>query len=931
MTAAPTHPSRFIGRDDLRNTVARVATSAGNSPNVVLLVGEAGIGKSTLLLQATTAAAQRGVRVLFTAGGEPELFHAYTSMTELIWPLHDHIEELPTPLRDTLNDILGVSTQPTPRGPVVIRQALLALLKSASRKRPLLLALDDVDLLDRDTREVVTSISRRLIGTPLSVIMTARRRESLSGFDSVITVLDVPPLTDREASDLLDAQSPPPERGVRGEMVRWAGGNPLALIEGARFYGLSGATVFRSNSMPGFRGAHSIFSMQLAALDADSRKLLLYSASGSGYETVDVITQVAGYGSDLSLWTPAEEAGLVSITSDKRVKFCHPLLRTLAYTDSSLIDQRAAHLSFGASTSLEDSCRSWHLAAAATEPDESIASALERSARQAQRRGGYLEIARAMRRAGELSVAGDDGARRYALAAAAANFGGDPAWALTLCDKASQVTSDPDVLGYASLTRGSIRLQAAQATEAFELIRRCMDGVTPPEGRLALTLAYLGASCSYYSGDITHREALQKWLPRLPFDDYEPQDSEVEFFTFPVGSAALQRSYIGMYADTAIPGHLRPAPFDRHWLTPQANDLEPFRQLVVGVMASVSEESALAAYHLTEAVESLKSTGGMRGFTYAMAPLAWALLDTGRWDQLDELLATTADLCEINDLALLHNETTVCRAHLLAYRGAPDDAAATLRSVETSSLGAMSGPTRAALVRAHGWTALAQGDFDSAYLHFREQFHADGMPTHFVVSHRGMAELAWAAARSGRAEEVRPLIDAMGQQLHSESPARIQLLHHQAMALVSTTADAENHFRLAVQDPVGDQWPLERARARFHYGEWLRRARRPAEARPLLTAALTVFERHGAETLVALVRAELRAAGVVSKSARTTAGFDSLTAQERQIVRLAASGLTNRQIGDQLNLSPRTIASHLYHVYPKLGVSRRHELRDVIE
>ncbi|MFD6199133.1 AAA family ATPase [Mycobacteriaceae bacterium NPDC060252] len=930
MTAL-THDSRFIGRDDLRNAVTRVATDAENPPNVLLLVGDAGIGKSTLLMDAVAAATQSGHQVLFAAGGEPELLHAYTSLTELVWPLHQHVNELPAPLRDTLNDILGVSTAPSPRGPIMIRHALLALLKSASRERPLLLALDDVDLLDRDTYEVVTSVSRRLIGTSVSVIMTARRRESLAGFDSVITVLDVPPLTDREASDLLDAQAPPPERGVRGELIRWSGGNPLALIEGARFYGVSGATVFHANSLPGYRGVHSIFSMELAALDPDARKLLLYSASGSGYETVDVVTQVAGYGSDVCHWRPAETMQLVSITPDRRIKFCHPLLRTLAYTDSSLTDQREAHQSFGQSPLLDAPCRAWHLAAAATGPDETIASALEQSARQAQRRGGYLEVARVLQRAAELSPHHNNGARRYARAAAAANFGGDPAWALTLCDKVSQVDADANVLGYASLTRGSIRLQAAQATEAFELVRRSIEGATPPEGRLALTLTYLGASASYYSGDIAHREALQKWLPGLPFDDAEQEDTEVEFLTFPVGSAALQRSYIGMYADTGAASHIRPTPFDRYWLTPQATSLEPFRHLVVGVMAAVTEESDLARCHLTEAVDSLKGTGGMRGFTYAMAPLAWALLDTGRWDHLDELLASTRDLCEIHDLTLLHNETTICRAQLVAYRGDAVDAAAVLRTVDTSALGTMSSPTRTALTRAHGWTAIAQGDFDSAYLHFREQFHADGTPAHFVVAHRGVADLAWAAARSGRTEEVRPLIDAIGQHIDSGSPTRIQLLHHLAMALTSSTADAENHFRLAVGNPAGEQWPLERARARLHYGEWLRRARRPAETRPHLSAALTVLERHGAETLAALAKAELRAAGVVSKSTHTPAGFDALTAQERQIVRLAASGMTNRQIGDQLNLSPRTIASHLYHVYPKLGVSRRHELRDVIE
>lgn len=926
----PTPPPPFVGRDDLRDAVRRVAVTSDNPPNVLLLLGEAGIGKSALLRDATAAAADAGVQVLFAAGSQPDLLHAYTSLAELICPLNEYVNALPGLLRDTLNDILGISNTPSPRSPVLIRHALLALLTSVAREHPLLVALDDVDLLDRDSREVLTSVSRRLIHTPVSVIMTGRNRDGLPGFDSVITVVDVPPLSDREASDLLDRQTPPPERGVRGEIIRWAHGNPLALIEGARFHGLSGATVFRGTNMAGYRGAHSIFSVELAALDVATRKLLLYSASGSGYETVDIITDAAGHGSDVSVWSNAEKAGLLSITPDRLIKFCHPLLRTLAYTDSSLTEQRDAHLALGQSPRLDNACRAWHLAAAASGPDEAIASALEQSARLAQERGGYLEVTRALQRAAELSLHGDDGARRYARAAAAANFGGDTAWAITLCDKVSQLTKRPEILGYASLTRASIRLQSAQATDSFEMVRRCMEGATPPEGRLALTLAYLGASASYYSGDIAHREALQKWLPRLPFDDTEQEEAEDEFFTFPEGSAALQRAYIGMYADTASAGHLRPTYFDRCWLTPQAPVLEPFRHLVVGVMAAVTEDSDLAVHHLTEAVESLKGSGGMRGLTYATALLAWALLDAGRWNQLDELLAATSDLCEIHDLALLHSETTVCRAQLLAYRGDATAATAALRGIDTSSLGAMSGPTRAALARARGWTATVQDDFDSAYQHFRAQFHPDGMPTHFIASHRGVAELAWAAARSGHAEEVRPLIDAIGTQLNSESPTRIQLLHHQAAALVSSTADAENYFRLAVDDSAGDQWPIERARARLHYGEWLRRARRPAEARPLLSAALTVFERHGAEALATLTRAELRAAGAGSKSARPTAGFESLTAQEQQIVRLAASGMTNRQIGDQLNLSPRTIASHLYHVYPKLGISRRHELRDLI-
>lgn len=175
------------------------------------------------------------------------------------------------------------------------------------------------------------------------------------------------------------------------------------------------------------------------------------------------------------------------------------------------------------------------------------------------------------------------------------------------------------------------------------------------------------------------------------------------------------------------------------------------------------------------------------------------------------------------------------------------------------------------------------------------------------------------------------MVVAIGRQLGSNPPVRLRLLRHQALALTTSTHVAERHYRLAVFDPTGDQWPMERARARLHYGEWLRRVRRPAEARTQLTAALEVFERLGAAPFAQIARAELRAAGVTASASSTAVeGLDALTAQERQIVALAASGLTNRQIGQRLNLSPRTIASHLYNVYPKLGVSRRHQLRDIV-
>jgi ATP/maltotriose-dependent transcriptional regulator MalT len=329
-------------------------------------------------------------------------------------------------------------------------------------------------------------------------------------------------------------------------------------------------------------------------------------------------------------------------------------------------------------------------------------------------------------------------------------------------------------------------------------------------------------------------------------------------------------------------------------------------------------------------MEQLTDSGGMRGFTFALAPLCWTLLDTGRWSELDDLLGRARSVCAVQTLTLVDREINACTAQLAAYRGDVDGAAAALARARkvTASAAAPPRATEVALSRAAGWAAVAMGDFDEAYRLFSEMFSSAATPMHFIVSLRGIAELAWAASRSGHGEQAQILMSHIGARLGTKPPARLRLLQHQALAVCTDGHLAERHHKLSVFDPAGEEWPIERARARLHYAEWLRRNRRPAEARPLLTAALEVFERAGAVPLAEIARAELRASGVSTAAPAAPDALQSLTAQEQQIVRLAASGLTNREIAERLKLSPRTVGSHLYHVYPKLGVSRRHELRE---
>nr|WP_243714962.1 helix-turn-helix transcriptional regulator [Actinomadura bangladeshensis] len=206
---------------------------------------------------------------------------------------------------------------------------------------------------------------------------------------------------------------------------------------------------------------------------------------------------------------------------------------------------------------------------------------------------------------------------------------------------------------------------------------------------------------------------------------------------------------------------------------------------------------------------------------------------------------------------------------------------------------------------------MAEGDYDTAYTQFRSAFTKDGDPVHYHVSYTVLAELAAAAARRGRQEHAAELLERSARRLGEGMSARVAALIDRGRALLADPEHAEPFFQTALADPMGEQWPFERAQTRLDYGEWLRRRRRIAEARPLLSAALETFQRLGARPWIERAQAELRAAGIEATDVMPRA-FTELSPQQQQIVRLAARGLTNREIGEKLFLSPRTVGSHLY-------------------
>jgi DNA-binding CsgD family transcriptional regulator len=324
---------------------------------------------------------------------------------------------------------------------------------------------------------------------------------------------------------------------------------------------------------------------------------------------------------------------------------------------------------------------------------------------------------------------------------------------------------------------------------------------------------------------------------------------------------------------------------------------------------------------------------GRRGTSgAALAALGWACIDAGRWDEALAVAREAADTAAAYQMNTVGASADLTTATVAALRGDRDQVEPLLERVHaTLDLTAYRGFAARAW-HAAGLAALADGGYPAAYAQLRRLFGADGAPLHYHVSLLAVADLAAAAVRADAQPEARSLASDALAQVPARPGPRLAQLAARARALLAEPAGAEAHFRAALDDAAGGAWPFERARLQLDYGEWLRRQRRINDARPVLSAALDTFRRLGAIPWSRRAEAELRASGVTVAAAPAGPGaLGELTAQQREIVMLASRGLSNGEIADRLFLSPRTVESHLYRAYPKLGIAGRHQLRELID
>ncbi|MFJ5218820.1 ATP-binding protein [Streptomyces sp. NPDC088354] len=911
-------PENLVGRRQDLALIDDLLDRPADAPGALLLSGEPGVGKTAMLNAVAQRASAAGVRILRAVGAEFETDMTYSGLNQLLLPLHEEIEALDDLYREALRVALGFGTGSPPRG-LVVANATLALLRRAAAQQPLLLVVDDLPWIDRASSVILGLVTRRLAGTPVTFLAAARRGRG-SFFDGAgLPEHEVLPLDHRSARRLVGFRHPDLAGNVVDRIVTAAQGNPLALLElPTALTGPQRAALERlPEVLPLGRRLEALFLARAAGLPPASRRLLLIAAlDGTGdlalLQRAGRLPSVEATLVDLG---PAEHDDLVRIDEgDHHLSFRHPLIRSAVVGASTTAERRAAHRTIADVLHEQLERRAWHLGEASVEPDEEVAALLERSAHQVVTRGDAFAAVRALTRAGHLSPAAPDRARRLAQAAfISADATGELVNASHLLEGARQAGTDDHASLYSAATAvhlmlngtGDIDMAHHVMVNAIEKTLHRRDAYDPALDEALYVLMLL----CHFGGRQELWQAFHGIVERVPDVSAVMTVSAAALGDPARVSAAALRGLDELLAGLS-------------------QESDPTRIVRVGT-AGVYVDRLPGARDAARRIYSQEQDAGLPVKKLGVLPLLCQdAFNTGRWDETIRLADEGLLLREQVDYPSYTWYFRYEKALVAAARGDLGAAAETADAMTSWAVSRGAGQMMTAAAHLRVLTALADGDFESAFRHAEAISPAGTLARYVPHALWVVMDLVEAAVRTHRQAAATAHVRAVQEAGTASVSPRLALLVGGAAALAATANDeATALFERTLSLPGIDDWPFERARVTLAYGERLRKAKMTSAARRALLAALHIFEELGARPWADRAGRELRAAGW---SARRASGSAALTPQESEVAHLAASGLTNKQIAEKLHLSHRTVSGHLYQVFPKLGITTRAALRDAL-
>jgi DNA-binding CsgD family transcriptional regulator len=874
----------------------------------LVLSGEAGIGKTALLLYLIDSAAD--MSVVRAVGVESEMELAFASLHQVCAPLLGRLERLPVPQRHALEIVFGRGEGPAPDR-FLVALGVLSLFSEAADERPLLCVLDDAQWLDEASALTLAFVARRLLAEPVGIVFAAREpREELQH----VSELEVPGLVDGDARALLSAvvQFQLDER-VRDRIIAEARGNPLALLELPQ--GLTATQLAGGFGLPEAHGLagqiEQSFVRRLETLPAETTLLLLVAAAEPIGDPILLWRAAEELGIRPAAAGAAEADGLLAIT--ERVTFRHPLVRAAVYRSSSVEDRRAVHRALAEATDREadPDRRAWHLAAAAAGPDEKVASELEGSAGRAQARGGIAATAAFLQRSVALTVDPRRRAARALNAAHASLQAGAFDAALGLAAKAEAGHLEELERARVDLLRARIEFASMRGGVAPSSLLRAAKRLEPLDPELARTSYLEVLSAAMFAARLAGpgggpREVAHAVQAAPPASGRR------------TGADLLLDGWAALFANgcAAATPRLREAltAFDNP--VPASDHLQLLWLVMATALTIWDDErwELLTRQH----VELARSSGALSELPLALNGRAYVHLFGGELESAGALI----DEARVAIEATGANLTPWAAVAFEVLRGDERKAGAMLDAgtADATQRGEGISLTVVAWARALLYNSL--GAYDKALAAAQE---AITCPTNSAAAAWGTVELIEAAARVGEPEAAGEAAHGFAEIADAAGTDWARGVNARSQALLSTSVMAEQLYREGLDHLGRGRMRLDLARVHLLYGEWLRRENRRLDARAQLRSAHDQFKSMGFEAFAERARRELLATGEPVRTP-TVVTRDDLTAQERQIARLAREGLSNREIGARLFLSQHTVAYHLRKVFDRLGIHSRREL-----
>jgi DNA-binding CsgD family transcriptional regulator len=917
--------SAIVGRDAELATLRDFVASTTEGAAALVLVGEAGMGKTTLWRAGVEMARTVGVRVLQAEPAESETTLSFSGLGDLLDPvLEEALAPLPAAQRGALAHALVLEdAEGVELDAHAVGVALLTALRGLCDARDLLVAVDDVQWLDAASASALAYATRRLRGERVAVLLARRSGEDSTLVDELLRsgrlgalrvgALDLASLY-QVVQGQLDVALPRP---LLAEVHQASGGNPFFALEIVRTLGRSGVSVEAGKPLPVPDSLHDLVHRRLLALPQESRDFLA-AAAAYARPSISVTEEASGVDRAVGL-SPALQARVVESRGDE-IRFTHPLLAAGALEATDPVRRREIH---GRLADLLDDpeARAWQLAAATERPDAEVAAALEDAAVRARARGAPRPAALLLDRSGELTPPHQiDEARRRAVDAAFLHYeSGDSRRAEARLREVIDVLPAGAQRARALMRLARVRSYQAQ-DEATELFLQAI--AEAGDDRETLAVAHEGvATCLF-----RRRERLAEAVEHADLAATLALELGDEALAAEaLGSKLLPETLLGRTSAEETLARalaLQHAADDRRVLG------QPLWMASVYWWWTDAIERALEANR--EAYRRTRELGDESSAPYVL--LLTAMIESS----LAELDAARRSAVEGRELAAQSGQTMplaynlAIQALVEAQQGRPEatrSAAARALELVPETAGR---PAELVAQSALGHLELALGNPGAAHAALgpivefaRLESFGEPAALRFVVDEvEGLIDLG----RTDDAHELLGWYEEHARRLERASAiASCMRCRGLLAAQAGELESALGAFEEALAWHLEVELPLDRGRTLLALGAAQRRAKRRREARATLDEALAVFERIGAELWADRARAELRR---VSGRAATPG---ALTPAEARVATLVAEGKTNKEVAAALFLSDRTVEGHLSHVFGKLGIRHRSEVARALE